>query len=53
MPKFGTKNALLGIYGISYMKSAPSNLSNWKISGKKYLNSGPKMRYLGIFGLEF
>ena len=38
---------------LSYLKSAPSNLSKWKISGKnKCLNFGPKMPYLGIFGLE-
>ena len=40
---------------LSYMKSAPSNLSNCKISRKKQncLNLGPKMFYLGIFGLKF
>ena len=39
---------------LSYFKSAPSNLSNGKISQKnqKCLNLGPKMPYLGIFGLE-
>ena len=40
----------------SYLKSAPSNLSNCKISQKKpqkCLNLEPKMPYLGIFGLEF
>ena len=40
----------------SYLKSAPSNLSNCKISQKKTqkcLNLEPKMPYLGIFGLEF
>ena len=31
------------------MKTAPSNLSNCKISIKKYLNLGRKMPYLGIF----
>ena len=42
MSKFGTKNALLGIFGLefeekllSYLKSALSNLSNCKISRKK------------------
>ena len=36
------------------LTSAPSNLSNCKISQKtKMLRLGPKMRYLGIFGLEF
>ena len=35
---------------MSYLKSAPSNLSNCKISRKnKMLNFGPKMPYLGIF----
>ena len=37
------------------MKSAPSNLSNLINFVKKWkcLNLGPKMPYLGIFGLEF
>ena len=42
MPKFGTKNAYLSISGLhnvrailSYLKSAPSNLSNCKILRKK------------------
>ena len=51
----------LGIFGLelkkllSYLKSAPWNLSNYKILRKKptYLNLGPKMPDLGIFGLEF
>ena len=36
-------------------KSAPSNLSNCKILQKKQkcLNLGPKVPYLGIFGLKF
>ena len=59
--KFGTIMPYLGILGLefkkllSYMKSAPSNLSNCKISQKKQksLNLGPKMPYLGIFWLEF
>ena len=48
MPKFGTKNA---IKLLSYLKSAPSNVSICKISQKKQkcLNLGPKMPYLGIF----
>ena len=38
----------------SYLKSATSNLSNWKIlQKKKCLNLGPKMPHLGIFELEF
>ena len=59
MSKFGTKNALFGFFlsqnfiKLSYLKSAPSNLSNCIISGKKILNLGAKMPYLGIFGLEF
>ena len=52
----------VGIFGLefkqkllSYLKSAPSNLSSCKISQKKQkcLNLEPKMPYLGIFGLEF
>ena len=41
---------------LTYLKPEPTNLSNCKISKKtkqKYLNSGPKMPYLGIFRLEF
>ena len=40
---------------LSYLKSAPSNLPNCKILGKKLkgLTLGPKMAYLDIFGLEF
>ena len=63
MPKFGTKNALVRYFWsriskqlLSYFKSAPSNWSNCKVSQKKTknaLNLGPKMPYLGIFGLEF
>ena len=63
MPKFGTKNALSGFFFggarifkklFSYLKSAPSNLPNWKIlQKKKCLNLGPKMPHLGIFELEF
>ena len=52
MPKFGTKNA---IKLLSYLKSAPSNVSICKISQKKQkcLNVGRKVPYLGIFGQEF
>ena len=38
IPKFGNKNVLFGIFGmefktiLSYLKSALSNLSDWKIS---------------------
>ena len=37
------------------MKSASSNLVAWKVSSKtkKTLNLGPKIPYLGIFGLQF
>ena len=40
---------------LSYLTSAPSTLSNCEISQKKEkcLNLGPKMSYLGIFGLKF
>ena len=60
MPKLGTKNALFGYFWagikiLSYLKSAPSDVSNWKIlqQKQKCLNLGPKMPYLGIFELEF
>ena len=58
----GPKISYLGIFELeflkkllSYLKSAPSNLSNCKIFGKKLkrLSLGPKMAYLDIFGLEF
>ena len=58
MPKFGTKSTLSGYFWarilktlLSYLKSAPSNLSICKISQKKQKcwNLGPKMAYLGIF----
>ena len=59
MLKFRTKNALFGHFRdsffkkvLSYLKSAPLNLSNCKIlqEKQKYLNIGPKMPYF-IFGL--
>ena len=72
MPKFGTKNAILGYFSpkmlyfgiveqefqkklFSYLKSASLKLSIGKISQKKQkcLNMGPKIPYLGIFGVEF
>ena len=37
---------------LSYLKSAPSNLSLCKISQKKCLNLEPKVPDLGIFGME-
>ena len=37
---------------LSYLKSAPSNLSIWKNS-QKYKHAQPKLPYLGIFGLDF
>ena len=38
-----------------YLKSATSNLLTCKVSSenKKTLNLGPKIPYLGIFGLQF
>ena len=65
MPKFGTKMPYLGIFDqkcmisvflgwnlktiLSYLKSAPSNLSNCKVlHKKKCLSFGPKMPDLGI-----
>ena len=65
MPKFGTKMPYFGIFDqkymisvflgwnlktiLSYLKSAPSNLSNCKVSHKKKcLSFGPKMPDLGI-----
>ena len=62
IPKFGTKNVLFECFWarilkmlLSYLKSAPSNLSIWKISRKKKscLNLGPKIPYLGVFRLVF
>ena len=62
MRKLGSKLPYLSTFGLefkkkllSYLKSAPSDLSNWKISwkNKKSLTLGPKMPYVGIFGLEF
>ena len=59
MPKFGTKSALFGYFWarirkklLSYLKSAPSNLSNCKIL-QKCPNLGLKRSYLGTFWLEF
>ena len=58
MPKFRTEMPYLGIFGLeffikllSYLKLAPSNLSNNKIlqEKQKCLNLGPKMSYLHIF----
>ena len=59
--KFGTKTALVSHFGqefqklMPYLKSASSNLSTCKVSSKNksILNLGPKIPYLGIFGLEF
>ena len=62
MHKFATKSALFGYFGLefkkkllSYLKSAPSNLSICKISrkNKKSLILGPKRPDLCIFWLEF
>ena len=62
MPKFGTKNDLIWVnfdWNLKrippYLKSAPSNLSYCKILEKKqkFLILGPKIPYLGIFGMEF
>ena len=58
MPKFGTKNALIGLFWatilkilLSYLKSAPSNLSNCKIFQKKpeMLTFGTKNAVFGYF----
>ena len=50
----------LGIFGLELENNIvifeiSANLSNCKISRKKqkYLNLGPKMPYMSIFGLEF
>ena len=39
---------------MSYLKSAPLNLSNWKnfASNKQWINSGRKVSYFGTFGLQ-
>ena len=59
--KFGTKNVLTGYFGLechkimSNLKSGFSNLLTCKVSSKnkKFSNMGPKITYLGIFGLQF
>ena len=61
MPKIWDQNCLLWVFYewnlkkiLSYLKSASSNLSNYKNLGKNentYLD--PKISYLGIFGLQF
>ena len=55
MPCFGIFGLDLKKKLLSYLKSAPSNLSNCKILLKKQkcINLGPKIPYLGIFGLKF
>ena len=52
MPKFGTENALFKTL-LSYLKSAPSTLSNSKFSLKTCLNLESKMQHLVLLGLEF
>ena len=62
IPKFETKNDLFGYFWARIFKNY-CHIWNWhprtyllaKISGKKQkcLNLGPKMPYLGIFGLVF
>ena len=62
MPKFGTKNALFGYFWARIKKKTIVifeirtleffNLQNFA-KKQKCLNLGPKMPYLGIFGLEF
>ena len=53
--RFGTK-LWVGILKklMSYLKSASSNVLTCKTSSKnkKYLNLGPKIPYLGVFGLQ-
>ena len=61
MPKFGTKNALFRHIWARVLKTivifevSTSNLSNHKILKKKTRmpKFGPKMPWVGIFGLEF
>ena len=58
MPKFWTKNASCGYFWdrilkklLSYLKSAPSDLSNCKILRKKKMPKfGQKIPYLSISG---
>ena len=59
-PNLGPKIPYLGIFGLefqtmSYLKSAPSNLSNGKTFQKKQkcLNLGLNISSLDIFGQEF
>ena len=49
MPEFGTKNALLGIFGHPQI----GLIAKFRKQKQKYLNLGPEMPYLGIFGLDF
>ena len=60
--KFGTKIALIWYFGLEFHKmsnlksvSSISNLLTCKVSSKKKkkLNLGPKIPYLGTFGLQF
>ena len=61
MPEFGNKNVLFAYFWarilkkLSYFKSAPANLTNYKLSRKKQkgLNLRPTMPYLGNSVLEF
>ena len=61
MPKFGTKNAWFGIFGLEFeinivifeISTLGFNLLQNNVKKQKYLNLGPEMPYLGIFGLEF
>ena len=59
--KFGTKTALIGYFRLEFQKlmsswkSVSSNLLTCKVSSKnkETLDLGPKISYLGIFGLQF
>ena len=57
MPKFGTKNALVGYFGVKIFKSYCHVWNQYlrisvipkSVKKQKCLNLGPKMPYLGIF----
>ena len=61
MPKFGTKNALFGNFGLRIKKTIvifeistlEFGIRRNFVNKLKYLNLGPKMTYLGSFGLQF
>ena len=62
MPKFGTKSALFGYFWARILKNychiwnqhpQICLIAKYGKKKQKYVNLGPKLPYLGIFGLEF